>query len=169
VRAAAAHGTAHAGMAAGEPAEANFVRPDRTAPSVQSLQKPCPLAHAVSSEVLTSRPLCARARRLTAEQAERAGLAARVVPAAELGAEARALAGRIAAASAPAVAKAKDCVLRALETPLAEGLRYEQCGRPRARVGRVGRQVVRALSGSWLWRLDLDTVGMLAGQACCGA
>ncbi|KAK9827746.1 hypothetical protein WJX81_008653 [Elliptochloris bilobata] len=64
--------------------------------------------------------------RLTAEQAERAGLAARVVPAAELMAEARALAGRIAAASAPAVAKAKDCVLRALETPLAEGLRYEQ-------------------------------------------
>ena len=67
------------------------------------------------------------AGRLTAEQAERAGLAARVVPAAELMAEARALAGRIASASAPAVAKAKDCVLRAMEAPLAEGLRYEQC------------------------------------------
>ena len=65
--------------------------------------------------------------RLTAEQAERAGLAARVVPAAELMAEARALAGRIASAPAPAVAKAKDCVLRAMEVPLAEGLRYEQC------------------------------------------
>ena len=50
-----------------------------------------------------------------------------MVPAAELMSEARALAGRIASASAPAVAKAKDCVLRALETPLAEGLRYEQC------------------------------------------
>ncbi len=92
-----------------------------------------------------------RARRLTAEQAERAGLAARVVPAAELGAEARALAGRIAAASAPAVAKAKDCVLRALETPLAEGLRYEQCGRPLA-----------ACFGALFWTASACLQGWLA-------
>lgn len=56
-----------------------------------------------------------------------------MVPAAELMAEARALAGRIASAPAPAIAKAKDCVLRAMEVPLAEGLRYEQCALIRRR------------------------------------
>jgi hypothetical protein len=34
---------------------------------------------------------------------------------------------KIAGLSALAVAKAKDCINRAYEVPLSEGLRYEQC------------------------------------------
>lgn len=39
--------------------------------------------------------------------------------------EALKVAKRIAACSAPAVAKAKDCIKRGLEVPLSEGLQYE--------------------------------------------
>jgi enoyl-CoA hydratase/carnithine racemase len=65
--------------------------------------------------------------RLTAVEAESAGLVSRVVPQEQLLPEAYKLAGKIASLSAPAAAKAKDCVHRAYETTLSEGLRYEQC------------------------------------------
>lgn len=65
-------------------------------------------------------------RMMDAAEAERCGLVARVVPAAELIEEAVAVAGRIAALSRPAVAMAKDAVNRAFETTLAEGVRFER-------------------------------------------
>ena len=65
-------------------------------------------------------------RMLDAVEAERANLVARVVPAAELMAEATKLAERIASLSAPAVAAAKDAVNRAFETTLTEGVRFER-------------------------------------------
>jgi enoyl-CoA hydratase len=63
---------------------------------------------------------------IDATEAERAGLVARIVPAADLVAEALKTAGRIADLSAPIVAMAKETVNRAFEMPLAEGLRYER-------------------------------------------
>ena len=50
---------------------------------------------------------------------------ARVVPQEQLLPEALGMAAKIGALSAPAVAKAKDCVNRAYEASLTEGLRYE--------------------------------------------
>lgn len=44
--------------------------------------------------------------------------------------EAMKVARGIASCSAPAVAKAKDCVKRGLEVPLTEGLRYEMYAAP---------------------------------------
>ena len=51
----------------------------------------------------------------------------RVVPQEQLMPEALQLARAVARHSRPVVAKAKDCIKRALEVPLGEGLRYEQC------------------------------------------
>ena len=65
-------------------------------------------------------------RRIGAEEAERAGLVARVVPAAALMDEALALAGRIAALSHPVVALAKEAVNRAFEGTLGDGVRFER-------------------------------------------
>jgi enoyl-CoA hydratase len=65
-------------------------------------------------------------RTIDAAEAERAGLVSRVVPAADLLAEAIAVAGVIAGYSLPAVMMAKEAVNRAFETPLAEGLRFER-------------------------------------------
>jgi len=65
-------------------------------------------------------------RFMDAAEAERAGLVARIVPARDLMAEARATAARIAEKSQLAVIAAKDAVNRAFETTLAEGIRYER-------------------------------------------
>ena len=65
-------------------------------------------------------------RMIDAGEAERAGLVARVVPAAELIAEALKAAATIAAFSLPAVMMAKEAVNRAFEGPLAEGIRFER-------------------------------------------
>jgi enoyl-CoA hydratase len=65
-------------------------------------------------------------RMMDAAEAERTGLVARVVPAAELVAEAVALAQKIGELSAPAVAMAKEAVNAAFELPLREGLRLER-------------------------------------------
>jgi enoyl-CoA hydratase len=65
-------------------------------------------------------------RMIDAAEAERAGLAARVVPAADLLAEALKMAARIAEHSLPIVMMAKEAVARADEIPLAEGLRFER-------------------------------------------
>jgi enoyl-CoA hydratase len=63
---------------------------------------------------------------MDAAEAERAGLVARVVPAAQLMDEAFKAAETIAAMSLPAVLAAKEAVNRAFETPLAEGIRFER-------------------------------------------
>ncbi len=65
-------------------------------------------------------------RMMDAEEAERAGLVSRIVPAAALVEEAVKVAERIAGLSRPAVAMAKDAVNRAFETTLSEGVRFER-------------------------------------------
>ena len=65
-------------------------------------------------------------RMMDAVEAERAGLVSRVVPAAELLAEAGKTAETIAAKSLPSVYSAKAALDAAMETPLAEGLRFER-------------------------------------------
>ena len=65
-------------------------------------------------------------RMMDAAEAERAGLVSRVVPAARLIEETRAIAAKIAEKSKIAVMAAKDAVNRSYETTLAEGLLYER-------------------------------------------
>jgi enoyl-CoA hydratase len=65
-------------------------------------------------------------RMMDAAEAERAGLVARVVPAAELMAEAMKVAETIASMSLPSVLSAKEAVNRAFETSLAEGVLFER-------------------------------------------
>ncbi|MFQ5783697.1 MAG: enoyl-CoA hydratase [Alphaproteobacteria bacterium] len=65
-------------------------------------------------------------RMMDAEEAERAGLVSRIVPAADVVGEAVKAAERIADMSGPAVAMAKEAVNRAFEIGLAEGVRFER-------------------------------------------
>jgi enoyl-CoA hydratase len=65
-------------------------------------------------------------RMMDAEEAERSGLVARIVPAAQLVTEALKVAEKIAGMSRPAVLMAKESVNRAYETTLAEGVRFER-------------------------------------------
>ena len=65
-------------------------------------------------------------RMIDAEEAERASLVSRVVPAAELMDEVMKVAERIAHLSQPIVAMAKTTVNRAFETTLEEGVRFEK-------------------------------------------
>ena len=65
-------------------------------------------------------------RMMDAAEAERAGLVARVVPAAALMEEALRVAQTIASMSLPALIAAKEAVNRAFESPLAEGARFER-------------------------------------------
>ena len=66
------------------------------------------------------------ARMMNAEEAERAGLVSRVVPAAELMSTALAAAAEICAFSGPSVMMAKEAINRAWESPLSEGIAYER-------------------------------------------
>ncbi len=70
--------------------------------------------------------LALTARFMDAAEAERSGLVSRVVPAADLLKEAQAAASAICAMSLPSVMLAKECVNRAFELPLSEGLRFER-------------------------------------------
>jgi enoyl-CoA hydratase len=65
-------------------------------------------------------------RMMDAAEAERAGLVSRVVPAAELLDEASKTAETIASKSLPSLYAAKAALDAAMETPLAEGLRFER-------------------------------------------
>ncbi|QLD11508.1 enoyl-CoA hydratase-related protein [Microbacterium oleivorans] len=65
-------------------------------------------------------------RRMPADEAERAGLVSRVVPAADLLAEAGEVADRIASRSLPVVYAAKQALRASQETTTAEGLRLER-------------------------------------------
>jgi enoyl-CoA hydratase len=65
-------------------------------------------------------------RLMDAAEAERCGLVARVVPAAKLLEEALATASQIAEYSLPSVMAAKECVNRAYEAPLSEGILFER-------------------------------------------
>jgi enoyl-CoA hydratase len=70
--------------------------------------------------------MCLTGRMMDAAEAERSGLAARVVPLAELMNEALKTANKIAAASLPAAMMVKECVNQALETTLAQGIHFER-------------------------------------------
>jgi enoyl-CoA hydratase len=70
--------------------------------------------------------MCLTGRMMDAAEAERSGLVSRVVPAAELIAEALKAAEKIADFSLPVVMMTKEAVNRAYETTLAEGLRFER-------------------------------------------
>jgi enoyl-CoA hydratase len=65
-------------------------------------------------------------RMMDAAEAERAGLVARIVPLASLMHEAIQAAEAIAGMSLPSVMMAKECVNRAFETSLAEGVHFER-------------------------------------------
>ncbi len=70
--------------------------------------------------------LCLTARLMGAEEAERAGLVSRVVPADKLMDEAIGAAAAIASYSLPSVMMAKEAINRAYEAPLSEGLLFER-------------------------------------------
>ncbi|MFA5709675.1 enoyl-CoA hydratase [Mycolicibacterium sp.] len=65
-------------------------------------------------------------RNMDAEEAERAGLVSRVVPAADLLSEAKSVAATISQMSLSAARMAKEAVNRSFETTLTEGLLYER-------------------------------------------
>lgn len=70
--------------------------------------------------------MCLTARFMDAEEAERAGLVSRIVPVDRLLDEALSAAQTIASFSLPVVMMVKECVNRAFESSLAEGLLFER-------------------------------------------
>jgi enoyl-CoA hydratase len=70
--------------------------------------------------------MCLTGRMMDAAEAERTGLVSRVVPAADLIADAIKTAEVIAGMSLPAVMMTKESVNRAYETTLTEGIRFER-------------------------------------------
>ena len=70
--------------------------------------------------------LCLTGRLMGAEEAERAGLVARIVPQAELLEEALKVAATIAGKSVPVSMMVKESVNRAFEVTLSEGVRFER-------------------------------------------
>ena len=70
--------------------------------------------------------MCLTGRMMDAAEAERSGLASRVVPAADLVEDAIKTATKIAAYSRPVTMMIKDSVNRAFETTLGEGVRFER-------------------------------------------
>lgn len=70
--------------------------------------------------------MCLTGRLIDADEAERAGLVARVVPADKLLDEALAAAASIAGKSLPVAMMVKESVNRAFEVSLAEGIRFER-------------------------------------------
>jgi enoyl-CoA hydratase len=70
--------------------------------------------------------MCLTGRMMSAEEAERAGLVARVVPAASLVEEALKLAAEIAGMAPLAAIAVKEQVNAAFELPLGQGIRFER-------------------------------------------
>jgi enoyl-CoA hydratase len=70
--------------------------------------------------------MCLTGRTMGADEAERAGLVSRVVPADRLLEEALAVAATIGGMSLPSAMMTKEAVNRAYETTLAEGVRFER-------------------------------------------
>jgi enoyl-CoA hydratase len=82
------------------------------------------LTHAVGKA--KAMDLILTGRMMDAQEAERSGLVARVVPAATLMDEAMKVAETIAGMGLPSVYAAKESVNRAFETTLTEGVRFER-------------------------------------------
>jgi enoyl-CoA hydratase/carnithine racemase len=103
---------------------AKFGQPEITLGIMPGLGGSQRLARAVGKA--KAMDLCLTGRMMDAAEALASGLAARVVPAAELMAETLKIAEKIAAQSLPAAAMVKEAVNRAFETSLAEGLVFER-------------------------------------------
>lgn len=82
------------------------------------------LPHAISKA--KAMDMCLTARMMDASEAERSGLVARVIPASDLLGETLAAAERIASYSLPVAMMIKECVNRAYESGLNEGLLFER-------------------------------------------
>ncbi|MCY1420135.1 putative enoyl-CoA hydratase echA8 [compost metagenome] len=82
------------------------------------------LTHAVGKA--KAMELCLTGRLMDAEEAERAGLVARIVPQEKLLDEALAVAAKIASKSVPVAMMVKETVNRAFEVSLSEGVRFER-------------------------------------------
>ena len=70
--------------------------------------------------------MCLTGRMMDAEEAERSGLVARIVPLDDLRSEAMKLAEKIAEMSSPVAMMTKESINRAYETTLTEGVRFER-------------------------------------------
>jgi enoyl-CoA hydratase len=70
--------------------------------------------------------MCLTGRMMDVEEAERAGLVSRIIPAGELIEETLKIAEKIASMSIPATMMAKEAVNRAFETTLTEGILFER-------------------------------------------
>jgi enoyl-CoA hydratase len=70
--------------------------------------------------------MCLTGRMMDATEAERSGLVSRVVPAADLLADALKTADTIASMSLPATMMTKECINRAYESGLADGIMFER-------------------------------------------
>ena len=70
--------------------------------------------------------MCLTGRMMDAQEAERSGLVSRVVPAADLLADAMQTARTIASMSLPIAMMTKETVNRAYDTTMAEGIRFER-------------------------------------------
>lgn len=70
--------------------------------------------------------LCLTGRMMEADEAERCGLVARIVPADDLMEEARSLAATIAAMPRAAAMMTKEAINAAFETPLSQGIQFER-------------------------------------------
>jgi enoyl-CoA hydratase len=103
---------------------AKFGQPEITLGVIPGMGGTQRLARAVGKA--KAMDLCLTGRMMDAEEAERSGLVARVVPADELLATALKAAEKIAGFSLPVAMMVKESVNRADEMTLAEGLRFER-------------------------------------------
>lgn len=103
---------------------AKFGQPEITIGTIPGLGGSQRLTRAVGKS--KAMEMCLTGRMMGAEEAERAGLVSRVVPAAELLEEAVKTAAKIAAMSRPVAMLAKEAVNRAFESSLAEGVHFER-------------------------------------------
>lgn len=103
---------------------ANFGQPEITIGTIPGSGGTQRLTRAVGKS--KSMDMILTGRMMDAEEAERAGLVSRVVPAGNLLEEAIKVAAKIAKMSRPSVMLAKEAVNRAFETTLAEGVRFER-------------------------------------------
>ena len=103
---------------------AKFGQPEITLGTIPGAGGTQRLARAVGKA--KAMDLCLTGRMMDAEEAERSGLVARVVPLDKLQQEALSAAQKIAAMSLPVTLMAKEAVNRAFESTLAEGVKFER-------------------------------------------
>ena len=103
---------------------AKFGQPEITLGTIPGIGGTQRLTRAVGKS--KAMDLCLTGRMMDAAEAERAGLVSRIVPAADLIAEATKIAMQISEMSRPIAMVVKEAVNRAYETTLAEGVRFER-------------------------------------------